>query len=90
MADDEKHAGAEPEAAAPTRTVTVPARREHDGWAAVRLTLAWVCPRCGGPRGEPHATISWDGSRRLHCDGWENPCGHLDLYADVRKEAGLC
>lgn len=30
--------------------------------------------------------ISYDGSRRLACDGWTNPCGHVDTYAAVRVE----
>lgn len=72
-----------------TRTVTVPACDGHDGFHSVRVTLLWECPRCGGPRGEVFPTISYDGSRRLGCDGWENPCGHIDYYADVRREAGL-
>lgn len=28
-----------------------------------------------------------DGSRILFCDTWQNPCGHIDKYADVRAEA---
>lgn len=39
----------------PTRTVTIPARREHAGYASLTVTLAWICPVCGGPRGEPFA-----------------------------------
>ena len=31
--------------------------------------------------------ISWDGSRRVECDGWINPCGHIDHYSTVRREA---
>lgn len=73
----------------PTRTVTIPARVQHDGYAAVTVALAWVCPECGGPRGEIYDTISWDGSRRLHCRGWLNACGHIDKYSAVRREAGL-
>ncbi|MFJ8852293.1 hypothetical protein [Streptomyces sp. NPDC102437] len=47
------------------------------------------CPRCGGPRG-------WDalqpfemplGDTTHVVDRWENPCGHLDVYADVLVEA---
>lgn len=72
-----------------TRTVTIPACAEHNGFASTRVTLLWVCPTCGGPRGEPAPTISYDGSRRLGCDGWTNPCGHIDGYAAVRREAGL-
>lgn len=68
------------------QTVTVPARAEHNGFHSMQVTLPWVCPECGGPRGEVFKTISWDGSRRLGCDGWHNKCGHLDTYANVRKE----
>lgn len=72
---------------APVRTVTIPGSGDHDGMHSVTVTLRWVCPRCGGPRGEPFGTTSYDGSRRLSCDGWLNPCGHVDYYADVRLEA---
>lgn len=71
------------------RIVQIPACDSHDGWASVRVPLLWVCPRCGGPRGETFRTLSFDGSRRLACDGWTNPCGHVDLYASVRREAGV-
>jgi hypothetical protein len=68
------------------RTVVIPSCVEHEGLRSMKVTLDWVCPKCGGPRGEVFKTISWDGSRRLHCDGWKNPCGHIDKYADVREE----
>lgn len=71
----------------PVRTVTIPARVEHEGIYSRTVRLAWVCPTCGAPRGEVAPTISYDGSRRLHVDGWANLCGHVDKYADVRKEA---
>ncbi len=54
---------------------------------AMTVTLKWTCPVCGGPRGEPFPSFSYDGSRRLCCDGWINPCGHVDKYDDVRAEA---
>jgi hypothetical protein len=83
-------ASRQPDELAPVfREVQVPACQDHDGRASVRVTLLWECPRCGGPRGEVHRTISYDGSRRLECDGWSNPCGHTDFYADVRREAGI-
>jgi hypothetical protein len=72
-----------------TRTVEIPASDSHDGHASIRVALLWECPTCGGPRGEVHRAISYDGSRRLECDGWSNPCGHIDLYAAVRSEAGV-
>lgn len=70
-----------------TRLVKIPAHSEHGGRDALWVRLKWVCPKCGETRGEPHAVISWDGSRRLYCDGWENPCGHVDTYTACRKEA---
>lgn len=77
-------------AAPPTRTVTIPSCAEHGGfeWNKVTLTLKWICPKCGGARGEPFLTCSYDGSRRLAgVHGWRNPCGHVDGYGDVRAEA---
>lgn len=69
------------------RSVIIPAREQHEGFYTVTVTVPWVCPTCGGPRGEVRDTISYDGSRRLGCHGWSNPCGHVDFYSDVRKEA---
>ena len=72
-----------------TRTVEIPRCDAHDGFHSVTVSLLWECPRCGGPRGDVFRTISYDGSRRLGCDGWKNPCGHIDFYHDVRREAGI-
>lgn len=71
----------------PTRTVRIPGSTEHAGWHLRTVTLLWVCPRCGGPRGEPFPGVSYDGSRRLSVDQWINPCGHVDWYSRVRAEA---
>ena len=68
------------------RTVRIPGSTEHAGHHLTSVTLRWVCPRCGGPRGLVRAAISYDGSRRLNCDGWSNPCGHIDYYSAVRAE----
>lgn len=76
-----------PTRAAARRTVRIPASANHDGFGLLTVTLFWTCPVCGGPRGEPHDARSYDGSRILHCDGWRNPCGHIDYYDDVRNEA---
>ena len=67
-----------------TRTVTIPAREQHEGLYAITLTLPWVCLHCGGPRGEPFETVSYDGSLRLAVHGWRNPCGHIEKYSAVR------
>lgn len=72
-----------------TRIVTIPACIEHGGYPgnAINVQVEWVCPECGGPRGETYETLSFDGSRRLGVDGWSNPCGHIDLYSELRAEA---
>jgi hypothetical protein len=69
------------------QTVYVPRVPEHEGVDGISVTLNWTCPQCGGPRGEVYKTRSYDGSRILHCDGWLNPCGHVDKYSDVVREA---
>lgn len=70
-----------------TRTVQIPARDDHEGRASTSVTLIWTCPSCGGPRGVIKRVTSYDGSQRLACDGWDNPCGHVDFYRDLRREA---
>lgn len=74
---------------APMRTVTIPAKVEHWGMHKRVVTLPWLCPACGGPRGEPEPGLSYDGSLRLAVDVWTNPCGHVDKYSAVRQEADL-
>jgi len=69
------------------KTVVIPVCEQHEGIFSKHVKVKWVCPVCGGPRGEPYKTISYDGSRRLGVDGWVNLCGHVDLYAMVREEA---
>lgn len=69
------------------KAVTIPARVVHWGIYKTTINLSWTCPVCGGPRGKIKRVFSYDGSRRLVVDGWENPCGHVDLYKDCRAEA---
>ena len=71
-----------------TRTVRIPGSDQHAGHHLITVTVLWECPRCGGPRGDGGRAISYDGGRQLSCDGWTNPCGHVDLYRAVRAEAG--
>lgn len=66
--------------------VTIPSSSEHAGIGLITLEISDTCPQCGGPRGKVFGTHSFDGSRRLNVDGWNNPCGHVDTYAQVRQE----
>lgn len=69
------------------KEVYIPACAEHEGLYGIHVNLRWVCPICGKPRGEIQRVLSYDGSRYLECDGWQNPCGHVDKYSNLRVEA---
>lgn len=71
----------------PTKLVQIPARENHEGVYSALVRLRWICPMCGRKRGEIRRAISYDGSRYLPCDGWDNPCGHVDKYNALREEA---
>lgn len=71
----------------PIKTVTIPACESHNGMDSITIRLRWICPTCGTVRGKIKKTKSYDGSRQLSCDGWENTCRHIDEYSRVRGEA---
>ncbi|PCJ57326.1 MAG: hypothetical protein COA65_09715 [Rhodospirillaceae bacterium] len=68
--------------------VTIPKITQHDGYPgnAIIINISDICPVCGEKRGVPFKGLSYDGSRRLHVDLWQNRCGHIDRYSDVIKE----
>ena len=51
------------------------------------VTVPWVCPQCGGPRGEPRDYRFFENDDSHVCDRWENICGHIDRYDAVLAEA---
>jgi hypothetical protein len=51
------------------------------------ITIDAACPRCGGPRGVPTNLNQCDDGANYSVDVWTNPCGHLDVYANVVDEA---
>ena len=67
-------------------TVTIPACEQHEGFYSMTVTISDYCPKCGSKRGVPYKGFSYDGSRRLTVDLWNNPCGHVDKYSDIRQE----
>ncbi len=70
-----------------TRTVTVMDRSQPWYPKAVAVTVEWTCPKCGGPRGEPHGHNQGEDGEWFHVHVWENPCGHMDYYGVVLEEA---
>ena len=71
------------------KRVIVPEREMHEGIHKIAVNLVWTCPVCGSPRGEIENVLSYDGSRRLHVNGWVNGCDHVDKYSAVRREAKM-
>ena len=68
--------------------VTIPSCEQHEGFYKMTVTISDYCPKCGKKRGVDtiHKGFSYDGSLRLAVDCWENPCGHVDKYSEVREE----
>ena len=77
------------------RTVTIrDAPREAAEWGHGRggirtktVTVPWVCPVCGGPRGVPFRTTIRDDGDAARADAWNNECGHVDMWEHVIAEA---
>ena len=68
------------------RNVIIPAGKKSEA-LLLSVDLEWKCPTCGGPRGEQiHKTSNFD-KPDVYFDIWSNPCGHLETYADNRREA---
>ncbi len=69
--------------------VTIPICPNHEG-SILSLTTIEIdnkCPKCGSERGVKRwKGFSYDGSRRIIVDCWENACGHIDKYTDVIRE----
>src|SRR5690606_41858302 len=52
-----------------------------------QVTIPAACPRCGGPRGVARNLNQCDDGAYYSVDVWDNPCGHVDMYAAVVKES---
>ncbi|MFI0827191.1 hypothetical protein ACH4Q7_22360 [Streptomyces roseolus] len=78
--------------AEPTRTYRVCDRGTGSGYSGVTIRTVVVsanCPTCGGPRGEATPYRFCEDGEYLTVDRWENPCGHIDMYAAVLAEARI-
>jgi hypothetical protein len=78
-----------PQQAAPQRRrIRIPTAELVNGWRQIiEVEVDWICPRCGAPRGQVSPAIGYDGRYQMNVDGWQNPCGHIDLYGEVEKES---
>lgn len=76
--------------------VTVRDRSAEGAWGSgpinpcvVTVEIADNCPvaDCGARRGEPRHLRQVDDGAWYSVQVWDNPCGHVDMYEDVVKEA---
>ena len=51
------------------------------------ITISKTCPKCGARRGEPKIKGQFDNGDMHYIHTWHNPCGHIDMYSEVLKEA---
>jgi hypothetical protein len=60
-----------------------------DGWTyyPMTITISDTCPVCGKPRGKPYGHNFIEEGESFFVNQWDNPCGHIDYYADCIKEA---
>lgn len=79
---------------ADTITVTVRDHSREPAWGqgltrphVRRVEISARCPRCGGPRGERRGMNQCDDGAFYWVQVWDNPCGHLDRYENVVREA---
>lgn len=78
-----------------TMTVTVRDRGAEAPWGSSgpitpvtrAVTISAFCPICGGHRGEPRGANQVDDGAWYWVQVWDNPCGHVDYYANVLAEA---
>ena len=65
--------------------------RGADGWAMrfETVRISDYCPTCCAPRGVPAPRPFCEDGEFYSVDCWTNPCGHVDLYPDVLREARL-
>ena len=76
-------------------TVTVRDRSAESPWGSGRtapvtrqVTISAYCPRCGRRRGQPQGLNQHDDGAWYWVQTWTNPCGHVDMYTSVLREAG--
>lgn len=53
------------------------------------VSISNRCPVCGGERGKPYWYHFCEDGDWYDVQRWDNPCGHVDKYSDVLKEADM-
>lgn len=60
-----------------------------DGWVYYpkTITIGDYCPVCGAKRGERYNHRFCEDGEWFDVDRWDNPCGHIDMYAACYAES---
>lgn len=60
----------------------------RDGWKieTPKVDVLWECPTCGKEMGEPRGRNFYEDGYSYYCDVWENECGHVAAYKDVKMK----
>lgn len=61
----------------------------RDGWQmeTPKVDVLWECPTCGEKMGEPKGKNFFEDGDSYHCDVWENPCGHVARYEELKMKS---
>ncbi|MDH5436190.1 MAG: hypothetical protein OEX83_05465 [Gammaproteobacteria bacterium] len=69
------------------KSVRIPIFNASEIVAVSMVEIFEFCPVCKGPRGQVMTRLFWEEQKVFECDGWQNPCGHIDNYDQVKNEA---
>ncbi len=59
----------------------------HHGLEVITVEISDYCQQCGKKRGLPYDHQQYIDGATYSVNRWDNPCGHIDYYPEVIKEA---
>lgn len=71
-----------------TKKITIPDRDSYGCLIGFKKSnVLWQCPKCGSEMGEPQLTHHAEDDFYGSVHTWENKCGHIAKYADLKEIA---
>lgn len=49
-----------------------------------KVKVLWECPTCGEPMGQLWGHTFYEDGQSYFCHRWENPCGHVAKYDELK------
>ena len=59
-------------------------RQDYRGIETKTVEIDDNCPKCGQRRGQPRLKSFYRDGQSFAIDVWENACGHVDSYEELR------